>query len=535
LIVSTDLKSGSRSTVSAARAHTYNQPRRQSTECSAAETMQTRWLDETVEVLSVAETYQADAAAAAAGVRTLDLMEAAGAAVAERVAATAPEGSVAILCGPGNNGGDGFVAARLLAAAGRDVRLSLLGDPLELQGDAAENARRWQGNVELLSPASLDGAAVVVDAIFGAGLARPLDGAAAATVAAIDKIGVPCISVDVPSGIDGDTGAVLGTAPRARETVTFFRRKPAHLLYPGRGLCGAVHVADIGVPASVLDRIAPRTSFNNPASWRNAYPWPRPEGHKYSRGHVVVAGGAVMTGAARLASHAALRVGAGLVTVFCAPEAGAIYRSGPAGIIVRDIPDVAAFAEALRDSRITTVVLGPGLGIGESARALVLAALGAGKRCVLDADALTTFANDQVALCDGIARAGDCILTPHEGEFARLFAAGTTSKLERARAAARRAGAVIVLKGADTVIASPDGRLAINANAPPDLATAGAGDALAGFVAGLLAQGMPAYEAACAGVWLHGAAAAAFGPGLIATDLADALPAVLRQLRDSTR
>lgn len=492
--------------------------------------MTTRWLDHPLEILSVDEMYRADAAAAALGVPTLDLMEAAGTAVAERVAAVTPDGLVVVLCGPGNNGGDGFVAARRLASAGRDVRLALLGERSKLKGDAAVNAQRWQGDVVPLSPAAVDGAAVVVDALFGAGLARPLDDAVAATVMAIDAQAVPCIAVDVPSGVDGDAGTVLGVAPRALETVTFFRCKPAHFLFPGRELCGAIRIADIGIPESVLHDIAPTAKVNMPAGWLADYPWPRFEGHKYDRGHVVVAGGAAMTGAARLASHAAQRVGAGLVTLFTPPEAGAVYRGGHAGIIVHDVADAAAFAEALRDERITTVALGPGLGLGAATRDRVLAALSARKACVLDADALTVFADDRDALWNAIEEADACVLTPHEGEFARLFDASGEGKPQRAVAAARRSGAVIVLKGPDTVVAAPDGRFAINVNAPPDLATAGSGDVLAGFVAGLLAQRMQAFEAACAGVWLHGAAASAFGPGLIAADLAETLPSVLRDL-----
>ncbi len=498
--------------------------------------MTTNWFDGSIEILSVDEMYRADAAAKIAGVPTLDLMEAAGAAVAERVAACVPAGPVAILCGPGNNGGDGFVAARLLAASGREVRLALLGDRESLKGDARVNARRWSGEVAPLVSGSIERAAIVVDAIFGAGLARPLEGIVAETVTALNRSGLPCIAVDVPSGINGNTGQVLGTAPNAGETVTFFRRKPAHLLYPGRGLCGALWVADIGIPASVLDGIEPQTRENVPEAWLGGYPWPRAEGHKYNRGHVVVAGGDRMTGAARLSSYAALRAGAGLVTIFSAPSAGAVYRGGHAGVMVRDMANVEAFAEALDDHRITTMVLGPGLGLGGATRGQVIASILSGKDCVLDADALSAFAGDPDTLFGAIEGGGGaCVLTPHEGEFARLFGrvpGDPDSKLDRARVAARRSGAVIVLKGPDTVVAAPDGRASVNANAPPWLATAGAGDVLAGFVAGLMAQGMPVYEAACAGVWLHGEAASSFGPGLIAEDIADALPGVLRGLVD---
>ena len=501
----------------------------------------TVWLDGTRDVLTVAEMYRADAAAADGGIAPLDLMEAAGAAFAERVAALVPQGAITVLCGPGNNGGDGFVAARLLATQGRAVRVALLGPRENLKGDAAANAARWEAAVEPLTPAALADAAIAVDAIFGAGLSRPVDGAVAETITALDASPARRVAVDVPSGIDGDSGAVLGVAARADETVTFFRRKPAHLLYPGRGLCGAVRVADIGIPAQVLTAIDPATCVNRPAAWSGTFPWPKAGGHKYSRGHAVVSGGDTMTGAARLASHAAQRAGAGLVTIFSPPAAGAIYRSGDAGVLVRDIASAESFVEALADRRITVLLIGPGLGTGASTRRRVLDGLAAGRACVLDADALSAFADDPQTLFAAIAASDECILTPHEGEFARLFgespagegAEKLAGKLARARVAARRAGAIIVLKGADTVIAAPDGRAAINDNAPPTLATAGSGDVLAGFITGLLAQGMPGFAAACAGVWLHGAAAQAFGPGLIAGDIADALPAVLRGLADA--
>ncbi|HYG87555.1 MAG TPA: NAD(P)H-hydrate dehydratase [Azospirillum sp.] len=477
------------------------------------------------ELLTVAEMYRADSLAIASGVPGPVLMENAGAAVAWEIRARWAPRPVAVLCGPGNNGGDGFVVARLLAEAGWPVRLGLLGPREALKGDAAQAAQRWTGAVEPLDRTLLDGMPLVVDALFGAGLTRPLDGAARDVVEAM--AGLTVVAVDVPSGVHGDTGMVMGVAAMAALTVTFFRRKPGHLLLPGRLHCGETVVADIGIPDSVLDTIAPRQWENGPALWAARYPWPRAESHKYARGHAVVMGGGRMTGAGRLAARAALRVGAGLVTVACPPEAFPIYAVGSPSLIVAPVADDQDFAALLSDARKNVVLLGPGAGIGVHTRARVLEALTAGKACVLDADALTSFAEAPADLFD---RLGDrCVLTPHEGEFARLFdVAG--DKLARARAAAR-CGAVVLLKGADTVIAAPDGRAAINANAPPELATAGAGDVLAGLILGLLAQGMDAFGAACAATWLHGEAAAQVGLGLIAEDLPDALPAVLRRMR----
>lgn len=490
-------------------------------------------------LLSVSEMYRADAAAMATGVSGERLMEAAGLAIAREIGSRWSGGRIAILCGPGNNGGDGFVIARLLHAEGWDVRLGLLGAVDSLKGDAALNADRWLrdcgGNVGPLSAALLEGASVVVDALFGAGLARPLDGAARSVVDAINAAGLPVVAVDVPSGLHGDTGAVLGgeegAAVRAYVTVTFFRRKPGHLLLPGRLHCGDVVVADIGIPRAVLPEIGPQTWENCPALWLDAYPWPKLTGHKYGRGHAVVAGGAEMTGAARLAARAGLRMGAGLVTIAAPAAAMAIYRTVIGGILATAADEAAAFAEFLADRRRTAVLVGPGNGVHDGTRANVLAALATAKPCVLDADALTVFQDRPEALFRAIA--GPCVLTPHDGEYARLFDA-EGDRLARARAGAALSGAVLLLKGGDTVVAAPDGRAVINTNAPPELATAGAGDVLAGMLLGLLAQGMDAYAAACAAVWIHGAAAARFGPGLIADDLDSLLPPVLAELKQRT-
>jgi NAD(P)H-hydrate epimerase len=488
-------------------------------------------------LLTVAEMGRADAATIAAGTPGEVLMEAAGAAVAREIRSRWRPCRTVVLCGPGNNGGDGFVIARLLQEAGWDVSVALLGSIERLKGDAALNALRWRGEVMALAPAVLDGRALVVDAIFGAGLARPLAGRALAIIEAVNGRELPCVGVDTPSGVDGDSGEVRGAAPRCALTVTFFRKKPGHLLLPGRLLAGEVVVADIGIPESVLEAIAPRTVENTPSPWRHLLPWPAPGDHKYSRGHVIIGGGAEMTGAARLAAAAALRAGAGLLTIASPPEVVPIYAVSMPGILTVPVDDEEAFAALLADRRRNAVLLGPGYGVNEATRARVLAALGAEKRVVLDADALTVFADAPGDLFTAIAGAiaGNCVLTPHEGEFARIFpdlGEEGGGKLARARAAAAISGAVVLLKGADTVIASPDGRAAINANAPAALATGGAGDVLAGLIVGLMAQGMAPFEAASAAAWIHGEAAFDFGPGLIAEDLAGLVPGVLARLKE---
>ena len=494
----------------------------------------------------------ADRASISAGVSGIALMEAAGKAVADAVQRRWPRQNVLVLCGPGNNGGDGFVAARHLQAAGWPVRLSQLLPTQALTGDAAHHASLWTDGTEPFSIALLDQTTLVVDALFGAGLTRPLEGAALAMVQALAARRALVCAVDVPSGLDGATGAILGdvqgAAAPAALTVTFFRKKPGHLLYPGRALCGELVVADIGTPKVVFEApgtdgaVSWQTWENDPALWRARFPWPQADGHKYQRGHAVVLGGSSITGASRLTARAAARMGAGLVTLAVPEAVWPVYAAAMTGVMVHALPAQSpqqGFAELLADPRRNAVAIGPGAGVDEPTHAAVLAALHRGCAVVLDADALTSFATDPAQLFSAIKAAGGrngkaahCVLTPHDGEFARLFdTAG--DKLTRARRAAALSGAVVLLKGSDTVIAEPGGRAVINSNAPPDLATGGSGDVLTGFIAGLLAQGLNAFDAACAASWLHGAAATAFGPGLVAEDLSESLPGVLRALKAS--
>ncbi|WEK48769.1 MAG: NAD(P)H-hydrate dehydratase [Candidatus Kaistia colombiensis] len=486
------------------------------------------------ELLAPAEMAEADRLTIAGGRPGITLMEAAGRAVAD-VAARSPLGTrIVIACGPGNNGGDGFVAARILTARGYRVQLGLLGSLGRLKGDAALAAAEWRGETLPLSDIDFGGAGLIVDALFGAGLDRAVDGSAAATIAAINASSARVVAVDLPSGIQGETGQVLGVAVRADDTVTFFRPKPGHVLMPGRVHVGRLTVADIGIRSKVLDEIRPRASLNRPELWLPQLPTPKVDGHKYDRGHaVVVSGGFTQTGAARLAARAALRVGAGLVTLASPPAALAVNAAHLTAIMLKRMDDGAGLSELLADTRLNAVAIGPGLGPVEVARPLVEATLGSSASVVLDADGISAFRDDPERLFERIrARSAPVVLTPHDGEFARLFPdlATLPGKLDRARQAASRSGAVVLLKGADTTVAEPEGRATIADNAPPYLATAGSGDVLAGMILGLLAEGMPAFEAATAGVWLHGDAGALLGRGLIAEDLADALPRVFTRL-----
>jgi ADP-dependent NAD(P)H-hydrate dehydratase / NAD(P)H-hydrate epimerase len=482
-------------------------------------------------LLDVRQMGEADRLTVAAGTPGAVLMENAGTSVAHAILKRWSARPVTILCGPGNNGGDDFVTARHLVEAGWTVRLALLGPRDRLKGEAHHHAERWSGAVEPLTPAALEGVELVVDSIFGAGLSRALEGPAAETLAAAARKGSPIVAIDVPSGVMGDTGEVLG-AIAAVLTVTFFRKKPGHLLLPGRLLCGDVVVTDIGTPPSVLNTIVPNTFENDPVLWLAHLPQPADGGNKYTRGHALISGGYPTTGAARMAARAGARAGAGLTTIAVSEMALPIYATALTSIMVHPIAAPEDFDRLLDDRRISAFLIGPGAGVGEETRARALAMLGTGRATLLDADAITSFQDDPRALDRAIV--GACVMTPHEGEFKRVFDA-SGDKLLRTRAAARRSGAVIVLKGPDTVIAAPDGRAIINTNAPPTLATAGSGDVLSGIVLGLLAQGMEPFIAAAAAVWLHGAAATAFGPGLLAEDLPDLLPGVLQRLCDPQR
>lgn len=479
---------------------------------------------------TTADMYRADALAMERGVAGIDLMENAGKALTETMIRAYDPVKTVVLCGPGNNGGDGFVVARLLMEAGWPAEVALLGDPSALKGDAALARNRWAGKTRPLESNAIAGAGLVVDALFGAGLARPIDGRVGALLEALNARGIPIVAVDIPSGIDGDSGAVLGIAVKADVTVTFHRAKPGHYLLPGREHVGRLVVADIGIPQSVDRELDIRTFANTPRLWSPCFPRRMAESHKYSHGHALVLGGGMSSsGAARLGARAALRAGAGLVTVVCPASALPVYAASLTAIMVDPFKDEADLAKALDDPRRNAILLGPGAGVGKRLKAEVVASLASGKKCVLDADALTSFADQPGALFDALRIGNDCLLTPHEGEFSRLFD-HKGDKLARAQAAASQSGAVVLLKGADTVVASLEGRASILTEAPATLATAGSGDVLAGIALGLIAQSMPMFEAASAAAWLHAEAAKTFGVGLIAEDLPELLPKVLAEL-----
>jgi hydroxyethylthiazole kinase-like uncharacterized protein yjeF len=475
------------------------------------------------EIMTVAEMTAADRAAAETGAPTTVLMERAGRAVAEVVRERYARCPTVVWCGPGDNGGDGYVVARHLRRRGWPVRVEALGPPASPAAQWA--AARWKGETGPLvsEPGS---ASLYIDCLFGAGLSRPLEGEAD-RLARVMPGAARIVAVDVPSGIVGDTGRSLGErALKAELTVTFHRRKPAHVLAPGRAACGQVVVVDIGLEATGQGRLFE----NDPGLWAERFPWPAVDAHKHARGRMMaVSGEAWNTGAARLAARGALRIGAGVVTVLSPPNALAVNAAHLEAVMLA--PFESEYDLQTRAAKADAVVIGPAAGVGEATMRHVFALARNGAALVVDADALTSFAEDPGALFSALDR--DDVLTPHPGEFERIFPgllAAAPERITAAREAARRAGAVVLLKGSDTVVAAPDGRAAVSLNGAPWLATAGAGDVLAGFIAGLVAQGMDSFEAACAGAWIHAEAGASHGPGLIAEDLPDLAPAVLRKL-----
>lgn len=484
-------------------------------------------------LLSSTQMRAAEAAAIKAGVASASLMETAGQHVADIAMQRWSKRPVAIICGPGNNGGDGFVAARLLAAAGWPVRVALLCDQADLKGDAKLMAKLFEGDISTFKPSLLEGVGLIIDAIFGTGLARPIDGDMRAIFETVNAHPAPVMAVDIPSGIHADTGMVMGIGINAAHSVTFFQKKPGHVLFPGRALCGDVDVVDIGITPDAVSNLVPDTFENLPPLWGRHFTRPTWQMHKYNRGQVMaVSGGVYNTGAIRLAAMGALRIGAGLVTVLSPGDAVSVHAAHLTSIMLRRADTTEDISSNMQgaDKYPIVAVIGPAAGVGEATRDKTMAILQSKASAVLDADALTSFVDHQALLFKAL-RDGD-IMTPHTGEFARLFPdlPLDDGKLDAARAASKKAGCVIVLKGPDSVIAAPDGRAAVNSNATADLATAGSGDVLAGFIAGFRAQGMPAFEAACAGAWFHGACGQASGPGLIAEDLPKVVPSVFRAL-----
>jgi len=470
------------------------------------------------------------------GVSGLTLMENAGRAASEiliEYIGTPLEvgGEVLILCGPGNNGGDGYVMARHLDDWGYPVRVLSTVDKKALKGDASKMAAKWTGAVDSIKAAKLGAASVIVDCLFGTGFNKPLEGKEADVILKANQTDAFRLAIDLPSGLNGETGRVTGPSFQADATVTFFKRKPGHVVTPGRFYCGGsdhVHVVDIGIPAESLEAVELSCFSNEPSLWGHAYPFQGPATHKYDRGHLLVLGGKEPTlGASRLASMAALRTGAGLVTLAAPSETYAIQAAVMTDTMVRRFDSAFGFVGIMSDARISTVLIGPGAGVGEKTVELVQQAGRKERNMVLDADALSSL-NGRVEIISGIKNS-EIVITPHEGEFARLFPDldFTEDRIKAVRKAASMIEATVILKGVSTIVADAEGRVSIASNAPSWLAVGGTGDVLSGMIGSLLAQGMPAFEAASAAVWMHGEAGMKAGRGLIASDLLDVIPSVL--------
>lgn len=488
------------------------------------------------EILTAQEMRQADQSAIAAGAKGIELMTAAGHAVAHKIAQEFAPCPVLVLCGKGNNGGDGFIVAGLLEKAGWPVRVACLSKITELKGDAALAAKTFSGKVEALnSNLGIKDARIVVDAVFGTGFTGTLE---PELVTLFDKVRAKSpavIAVDMPSGIDADSGTIAEGTLKADITVTFCRRKIAHMIYPSRTWCGRVVRSDIGIDDSVIAQQTVLAYENNPALWVASLPVPGHDSHKFTRGHVSVYGGTFRTGAAALAARAAQRAGAGLVSIASADSAQLYYRLAAASLMVDECNTLDDYKAILADERRTAAVIGPGAlpaqGGEEDLRAAVLAAVATPKVVVLDGDVFRAFEH-QPAQLFGQLDPTRHVMTPHAGEFLRLFGTPDGSKLDQARAAAKKANAVIVYKGADTIIAAPEGLAVIDVSGPPTLATAGSGDVLAGLIAGFAAQGMPAFFAACASVYLHSHSARLHGLGLTAEDIISNIHQALNHLFD---
>ena len=440
---------------------------------------------------------------------------------------------ITVLCGPGNNGGDGFVIAKKLIEKNFDVKVCSPFNKNSFNSTALEKLEISNFDLLEVSQDLFKNSDLIIDALFGIGLNRDIDKKLIDLIDLINKEKNYVVSIDIPSGLVTDTGEKKPTSINADHTITFQSPKPCHFLLPGKINTGELSVVDIGVPEQIFEGVKKSSNIflNTSDLWKNYFPWPKEYDHKYSRGHLLVqSGDQFSTGASRLASLSALRIGAGVVTLASSDEAALINASHLTSVMVKNISNISNFINFAKNRKVTSLLIGPGCGVTDYTKKLSLNVIELGLPVVLDADALSVFKNDPDELFSSIKKYNDrVILTPHEGEFNRIFKDRKGSKLSAASDAAKLSGATIIYKGNDTVISNPDGLLAISDKSSPFLATAGSGDILAGICAGLLSQGMNSFFAACAGQWFHKKIGEIPRPGMIADDM----PAIIENFLPS--
>ncbi|MDX1950377.1 MAG: NAD(P)H-hydrate dehydratase [Rickettsiales bacterium] len=494
-------------------------------------------------IFSAENTKKADSEAERFGISNFTLMCNAGeksADLVDKILDYKKKGdAVYILCGVGNNGGDGYITARILKERGYDIRLSNIGDlrkVSELTLQAMDFAVSSGIEIEEFDEDYLEQADLIIDAIFGIGLKRDITGDIAEIIEKINyaknsqKNKFLVFSLDVPSGVCSNTGEVRNIAIQADYTISYQTPKIGCYLLPAKNYVGKIEVADIGIPDEAFSEIYNPYFINSTDLWLDKFPFPKLESHKYHKGHIVIDGGEEdFTGASRMASIASMRVGAGLATICADEKSLPIYATSMLSVMVKRLKEIEDLEKYIKLKKVNSAVLGCGSGFDILAPLRVYHCLEEKLACVIDADVFSIFQEKPKEFIKALKKNKKSVLTPHEGEFKRVFNVDG-SKIERASKAAKLCDNVIVLKGNDTIIASPDGRIAVNNNAPTWLATAGSGDVLAGIIGGLLAQNMPSFEAACAGVWIHSECANILGQGLISEDLIDAIPLVLQSL-----
>lgn len=456
-----------------------------------------------------------------AGVEEIDLIERAGRGIAEFIANRFDRRPVVFLCGPGSNGSDGFIAANILDRAGWNVRVYCSKPVVMMEGVTAQAAKMWTGDIEMLSEIVLDDDYIVVDAVLGSGLNRALPSEITETFNAVRQEDVTVVAVDVPTGLRSDLTVDPNTL-KANYTITTTRPRIEHVLQPGAQYCGRIHVIDIGINPTTFAGMDVSAHLNSPELWSHYWRVPDSHTHKYIRGHVGILGGSELIGASRLAVSGAMRSGAGLGTIVTTKEAAKVYQAVVAPeVMVRGFDNAKEAADKMQERHVSVCLIGPGADESLSMEDLARECAEHDMQVVLDGDALGNVPLEYAT-----------VITPHDGEFARMFPdlVDIPNKLDRAKKAAAKANCIVVLKGMDTIIASPDGRAYVNNKASPWLSTAGSGDVLAGSVAGCLAQKLPPFEAACSAVWIHGTASLKLSPGMVASELPIAMARTLTDI-----